>query len=198
MATQPDLLKFASEPRKVFIWVVRWGEMSIKKLSDYTPGPWWPPPTTTTTTTTLTLTPNKNYTNSLPRTFTLPHPPSPSSVCPCGGRHKSENRKTIDSLEFPNNSIWVWTRWVERYSEFDGDAATSEQLFFLQCNIFFFETSLSDRTSEWLTNGRWRRKRDRNSKPVLSKVMPKEEKLRWSRVFEIARINSELLAAIEA
>ena len=70
--------------------------------------------------------------------------------------------------------------------------------FFLQCNIFFFETSLSDRTSEWLTNGRRRRKRDRNSKPVLSKVMPKEEKLRWSRVFEIARINSELLAAIEA
>ena len=56
--------------------------MSIKKLSDYTPGPWWPPPTTTTTTTTLTLTPNKNYTNSLPRTFTLPLSKTKASTYP--------------------------------------------------------------------------------------------------------------------
>ena len=70
--------------------------------------------------------------------------------------------------------------------------------FFFAMQYFLLWNEFEWQNKRMIDQRPMKKKKDRNSKPVLSKVMPKEEKLRWSRVFEIARINSELLAAIEA
>jgi len=77
--------------------------MSIKKLSDYTPGPWWPTSTLTTTPPpTTTMSTHKNNTGPHPQSFALP---TICSVCRWGEDTKVKKEK--QSHHFGSGAIYI-------------------------------------------------------------------------------------------